>query len=75
MAKELEKLDSASRLALLEILEDRHGIASTIITSQLPVSSWHGEPTIADATCDRLVNNSYRIELNGASDRMKFKID
>jgi DNA replication protein DnaC len=74
----LEKLDTVSRLILLEILEDRHGIASTIITSQLPVSSWHeviGDPTIADAICDRIVNNSYRIELNGGSVRMKFKLD
>jgi DNA replication protein DnaC len=74
----LEKLDSASRLALLEILEDRHGLASTIITSQLPVSAWHeviGDPTIADAICDRIVSSSYRIELNGGSVRMKFKLD
>jgi DNA replication protein DnaC len=74
----LEKLDSLSRLALLEILEDRHGLASTIITSQFPVSAWHdviGDPTIADAICDRILNNSYRIELNGGSVRMKFKLD
>lgn len=71
----LEKLDTASRLSLLEILEDRHGIASTIITSQLPVASWHeviGDPTIADAICDRIINISYRIELKGDSLRKKY---
>jgi len=72
----LEKLDTASRLILLEILEDRHRLASTIITSQFPVSAWHdiiGDPTIADAICDRMVNSSYRIELKGGSVRKKFK--
>lgn len=72
----LEKLDTASRLILLEILEDRHGLSSTIITSQFPVSAWHeiiGDPTIADAICDRMVNSSYRIELGGESVRKKFK--
>lgn len=72
----LEKLDTGSRLILLEILEDRHGLSSTIITSQFPVSSWHdiiGDPTIADAICDRMVNSSYRIELGGESVRKKFK--
>ena len=74
----LENLDSSSRLFLLEIFEDRHGLASTIITSQLPVSSWHeviGDPTIADAICDRIINISYRIELKGESARVKYKID
>ena len=72
----LENLDCSSRLFLLEIFEDRHGIASTIITSQLPVSSWHeviGDPTIADAICDRIINSSYRIELKGESVRIKYK--
>jgi len=72
----LEKLDSQSRLSLLEILEDRHGLASTVITSQFPIPAWHeiiGDPTIADAICDRMVNSSYRIELGGESVRKKFK--
>lgn len=72
----LAKLDTASRLSLLEILEDRHGLASTVITSQFPVSAWHeiiGDPTIADAICDRMVNSSYRIDLEGESVRKKFK--
>jgi DNA replication protein DnaC len=57
---------------LLEILEDRHGRASSLFASQLPVSGWHqviGEPTIADAICDRIVHTAYRIELKGESAR------
>ena len=72
----LEKLDTVSRLILLEILEDRHGIRSTIITSQLPVASWHdiiGDPTISDAICDRIVHNCLRIELDGPSARKIYK--
>ena len=63
---------SSGALALLEILEDRQGLASTIITSQLPVSVWHdviGDPTISDAICDRIIHNSHRIELIGPSAR------
>ena len=72
----LEKLDTVSRLIFLEILEDRHGIASTIITSQLPVSAWHdviGDPTISDAICDRIIHNCLRIELNGPTAREIYK--
>jgi len=72
----LQKLDTASRLIFLEILEDRHGIKSTVMTSQLPVPDWHeviGDPTIADAICDRIINNSYRIELKGDSLRKKYR--
>ena len=68
----LEPLDALARLALLEMLEDRHGRASTLVVSQLPVSSWHeviGEPTIADAICDRLVHGAHRIDLEGDSVR------
>ena len=64
----LQPLDALARLALLEILEDRHGRASTLMVSQLPVSSWHeviGEPTIADAICDRIVHSAHRIDLAG----------
>ncbi len=55
---------------LLEILEDRYGISSTIFTSQIPANQWHqllGEPTIADAVCDRLFHNAFKIELKGES--------
>jgi DNA replication protein DnaC len=57
---------------LLEIVEDRHGLKSTIITSQVPVDSWHSlmtNPTVADAILDRLVHNAYRINLTGESMR------
>ncbi len=68
----LEALDAVSRLALLEILEDRHGRGSSLLASQLPVAKWHemiGEPTIADAICDRIVHSAQRIELKGESVR------
>lgn len=71
----LQKLDTASRLIFLEMLEDRHGLKSTVITSQLPVPAWHEvtqDPTIADAICDRVINSSYRIELKGDSLRKKY---
>ena len=61
-----------ARHDLLEILEDRYGRRSTIVTSQLPVDQWHeliGDPTYADAILDRLVHNAHRIELNGESMR------
>lgn len=72
----LKPLDNNQRLILLELLEDRHGEKSTIITSQLPVSEWYeiiGEPTIADAILDRLVHSSHRIELDGDTMRKKYK--
>ena len=71
----LEPLDTQSRLSLLEILEDRHGRRSSIFVSQLPVSDWHeiiGDPTIADAICDRIIHNAHRIELDGDSLRKKY---
>jgi DNA replication protein DnaC len=70
----LTHLDSQQQLDLMEIIEDRHGRAATIISSQLPVQSWFdviGEETIADAILDRLVHASYRIELKGESLRKK----
>jgi DNA replication protein DnaC len=65
-AKDQERRD------LLEILEDRYGSRSTIMTSQLPPEVWHdniGDPTIADAVCDRVLHNAYRIVLKGPSRR------
>ena len=67
-------LEQQQQLDLMELIEDRHGRASTIIASQLPVSNWYdviGEETIADAILDRLVHVSYRIELKGESLRKK----
>jgi DNA replication protein DnaC len=55
---------------LLEILEDRHGHGSTIVTSRLPVENWHetiGDPTLADAILDRLARNAHRLPLSGDS--------
>ena len=54
----------------LEILDDRQGQGSTVVTSQFPVSQWHeiiGDPTVADAILDRLIHNAYRLELKGES--------
>lgn len=70
----LANLDKKQQMDLMEIIEDRHGRASTVIASQLPVASWYdiiGEATIADAILDRLVHTSHRIELKGKSLRKK----
>ena len=70
----LSPFDNSARLALLDILEDRHGRKSTMILSQLPISSWHaviGESTIADAIMDRIVHGALRIEMHGESIRRK----
>lgn len=59
---------------ILEILEDRHGLRSTLITSQFPVENWHeliGDQTLADAILDRLIHNAYKINLKGESMRKK----
>ena len=61
---------------LLEILDDRVGLKSTIVTSQLPLDQWHtylGDPTLADAILDRLVHAAHRITLKGESMRKKDK--
>jgi DNA replication protein DnaC len=68
----LESLDAVARHDLLEILEERHGRRSTIVTSQVPIDKWHeliGEPTYADAMLDRIVHNAHRIDLTGHSRR------
>lgn len=72
----LEALKSTDRKDLLEMIEDRHKLKSTLITSQLAVKHWHehiGEPTIADAILDRLLNNAYKIELDKRADSMRKK--
>lgn len=72
----LASLDMQAKLALLQIIEDRHGRAATVITSQLPVAQWYdylAEPTVADAILDRLVHQSHRIELQGESMRKQLK--
>ncbi len=70
----LSTLTDEERMDLLEILEDRHGLRSTIVAGQLPVEHWHemiGNPTLADAILDRLVHNAYQINLKGESMRKK----
>jgi DNA replication protein DnaC len=70
----LTRMEQQQQFDLMEIIEDRHGKASTIIVSQLPVTSWFdviSETTIADAILDRLVHSAYRIELKGESMRKK----
>jgi DNA replication protein DnaC len=70
----LQPLNHVVKLALLQILEDRYAKRPVIITSQLPVSKWHGyinEPTLADAILDRLTAKAQRIELKGESMRRK----
>ena len=68
----LTKLEATDRLSFLEMLEDRWGKTSTVVVSQRPFATWHevlGEPTIADAICDRLFSNAEKIELKGESMR------
>lgn len=70
----LEPLDDGARHDLLEILEERYGRRSAIVTSQVPVDNWHQliwDPTYADAILDRLVHNAVRIDLDGESLRTK----
>lgn len=70
----LQPFDSQARVTLLDIIEDRHGKRSTLITSQIPVKQWYdiiGEKTIADAFLDRMVHQSLRVELHGESLRRK----
>lgn len=71
----LAKLSAEQRRDLLELLDDRHGNRSTLVTSQLPVDHWHeiiGDPTLADAILDRLIHNAYRINLKGESLRKRY---
>jgi DNA replication protein DnaC len=67
-------LTAAQRHDLLELMEDRYGQKSTIVTSQLPVEAWHeaiGDPTIADAILDRIIHNAHKINLKGDSMRKR----
>jgi DNA replication protein DnaC len=70
----LAKFTAEQRRDLLELLDDRHGNRSTLVTSQVPVDHWHeviGDPTLGDAILDRLVHNAYRINLKGESMRKR----
>ena len=70
----LTKLNAENRRDLLELIEDRYGIRSTVVTSQLPVENWHdvvGDPTLADAILDRLVHRACQINSKGESMRKR----
>lgn len=72
----ISPLCERTRKDLLEIIEDRYGRAATVITSQYITKDWHhniGDPTLADAICDRLLHNAYKIELKGPSMRKERK--
>lgn len=72
----LAPMNDAERRDLLEVVEERHGHASTIVTSQLPVENWHeqiGDPTIADAILDRLIHNAHKINLLMKGDSLRKK--
>ncbi|MBK5101959.1 MAG: IS21-like element helper ATPase IstB [Desulfobacteraceae bacterium] len=68
----LAPMSATERRDLLEVVEDRHGLASTIVATQLPIINWHEnilDPTIADAILDRLIHNAHKINLKGESMR------
>lgn len=68
----LAPMTSPERRDLLEVIEDRHGLSSTIVATQLPIENWHDnirDPTIADAILDRLIHNAHKINLKGQSMR------
>lgn len=70
-------LAAAERKDFLEIIEDRYSSTATVITSQCPLKDWHeaiGDPTLADAICDRLMHNAYKFELRGESIRKPRKV-
>lgn len=65
-------ISDTERRDLLEVLEDRYGLRSTIVTSQLSHKRWHehiADPTHADAICDRLIHNAHKLVLKGPSKR------
>ena len=70
----LQPLDHHAKMAIMQLIEDRHGKTSTVITSQLPINKWYDyldEPTLADAILDRILQHANRIELKGQSMRVR----
>jgi DNA replication protein DnaC len=70
----MSKLTIEQSRDLLELIDDRHGTKSTLITSQFPIDHWHeiiGDPTLADAILDRIIHDAYKINLKGESMRKK----
>jgi len=73
----IQPFDSTSRMILMDIIEDRHAIHSTIIAGQVPISAWYeiiGDETMADAILDRIVHDAHKVELKGDSLRKKRKV-
>lgn len=71
----IDRLSREERLDILELLEDRYGLKSTLVVGQVPIEQWHeiiGDPTLADAILDRLVHNAHKIELKGDSLRKEY---
>ena len=65
-------MGQSERHDMMEVIEERHGLKSTLVTSQLPIENWHdylGEPTLADAVLDRLLHNTHKLLLKGESMR------
>jgi DNA replication protein DnaC len=74
----LTPVQEPERRDLLELLEDRYGTRSTIMTSQLPPAQWHdylADPTLADAICDRILHNAHRLVLKGPSRRKEAQLE
>jgi len=74
----LNPMTDIERRDLLEVIEDRYDRTSTVITTQMPTKTWHealGDPTIADAICDRLVHNAHLLKLGGPSIRRRKALD
>ena len=70
----IQKLTTPQRNNLMDVVEDRNGLLSTLVASQLPVENWHdfiGEATLADAILNRLLHNAHRLPLTGDSMRKK----
>ena len=70
----LTSLSDVERRDLLEVIEDRHQLGATVVASQCPIKDWYpniGDPTMADAICDRLLHNAYKIEMRGDSMRTR----
>ena len=70
----MNSMSDTARKDLMEVIEDRYNTGSTVITSQLPAKQWHGfigDPTIADAVCDRLFHSAHVIEMKGGSMRRR----
>lgn len=72
------KVDDDQRRDMMEILDDRYSAASTILTSQLPISKWHdhiGDPNNADAICERILHNAHKLQLKGPSRRKEAAVE